>query len=96
MGSNLRKPPRMTWAEMLRSERCRGRWVALDNVVFDPTTSQPFEAELVDVDEDLAVLCARMRAADRTSCAIRLCEEDPRSQPIRRAPSQTPPRAAQH
>jgi hypothetical protein len=96
MGSKIRNAPRMTWAEMLGSEQCRGRWVALDNVLFDPATAQPLEADLVDADEDLAVLCARMRAADHTSCAIRFCDEDPCYPPIIRRPSQTPPRAAQH
>ncbi|MEO7327738.1 MAG: hypothetical protein ABI193_04125 [Minicystis sp.] len=41
---------------------------------YDPITSQPLEAEVVDADEDLADLCGRMRASSRTSCAILHCE----------------------
>jgi hypothetical protein len=64
------------WPEICRSEHYRGRWIALDNVRFDPVTSQPLEADVVDVDDDIADLCSRMRAADRTSCAIVHCQEE--------------------
>lgn len=50
--------------------------MALDNVRYDPSTSLPIEADVVDADEDLADLCARMRSADRTACAILYCDED--------------------
>jgi hypothetical protein len=66
----------MLWSEICHSEHYRGRWVALDNVRYDPMTSQPLEAEVVDADEDLGDLCARMRAADRTSCAILHAEDE--------------------
>jgi hypothetical protein len=66
----------MMWPEICHSEQYRGRWVALDNVRYDPITSQPIEAEVVDADEDLGDLCARMRAADRTSCAILHAEDE--------------------
>lgn len=84
----------MLWLDMLRSDELRGRWVALDNVRYDPATAQPVEADLVDADEDLADLCARMREADHTSCAILFCEDESFGQPIVRRPSQAPPRAA--
>lgn len=67
---------RLPWPEICRSEQYRGRWVALDNVRYDPATSQPIEGEVVDADEDLGDLCTRMREADRTSCAILHCEEE--------------------
>ncbi|MEZ4300552.1 MAG: hypothetical protein R3B70_36780 [Polyangiaceae bacterium] len=67
--------PRMTWLEVCSSDRFRGRWVALDNVRYATGSTAPVEADVVDADEDLAELCARMRAADRTSCAILFCEE---------------------
>ncbi len=76
MGSTRRKATRLPWPEICRSEQYRGRWVALDNVRYDPVTSQPLEAEVVDADEDLGDLCTRMREADRTSCAILHCEEE--------------------
>jgi hypothetical protein len=81
---------------MVRSDETRGRWVALDNVRYDPATSQPVEADVVDVDEDLADLCARMRESDRTSCAIIFCEDDVCSEPMITRPSHIPPRAAHH
>ena len=88
----------MLWEDICRSEQYRGRWVALDSVRYDPTTTQPMEAEVVDVDEDLADLCARMREASRTSCAILFCEEDARfaARPAGDVPERVPPRAAQH
>jgi hypothetical protein len=81
----------MTWVEMCRSDEYRGRWVALDNVQYEPRTSQPREADVVDSDEDLAELCSRMRAADRTACAILFCEDESAipMPSIRRAPPLT-------
>jgi len=86
----------MTWVEMCRSDEYRGRWVALDNIQYEPGTSQPQEADVVDSDEDLGELCSRMRAADCTACAILFCEDDSvLSMPsIRRAPA--PSRGAAH
>ena len=76
MGSRRRSTARLLWSEICSSEQYQGRWVALDNVRYDPITSQPLEAEVVDADEDLGELCARMRAADRTSCAILHAEDE--------------------
>jgi hypothetical protein len=66
----------MTWVEMSRSDKYRGRWVALDHIEYEPGTSQPREADVVDSDEDLGELCTRMRAADCTACAILFCEDE--------------------
>ena len=41
MGSRSRTNERMTWRDLCCSEEYRGRWVALDNVRYDPSTSQP-------------------------------------------------------
>jgi hypothetical protein len=73
---------RMTWPEICRSENYKGRWVALDNVRYEPGSSQPSEADVVDADEDLGDLCARMREADRSSCAILFCEEEALPSPL--------------
>lgn len=84
----------MAWWELCRLDEYRGRWVALDNVRYDPVTSRPIEGDVVDADEDLADLCARMRSTDRTACAILHCDEDDYQQPV---PAQRPshfPRAA--
>jgi len=72
----------MGWREICHSDQYRGRWVALDNVRYDPMTSRPLEGDVVDADEDLADLCARMRAADRTACAILHCEEEEVCRPM--------------
>lgn len=77
MGSKIRLvAPRMTWRDICRSEEFAGRWVALDNVRYVQGGSQPAEADVVDADDDLADLCARMREADRTACAILFVEDD--------------------
>jgi hypothetical protein len=96
MGSTSRTNARVAWRELCQSDEYRGRWVALDNVRYDPVTCQPIEGEVVDDDEDLADLCARMRSTDRTSCAILHCEDDDAYRPLAlRRPSHHP-RAAQH
>jgi hypothetical protein len=77
----------MTWSEVCCSDRFRGRWVALDNVRYAAGSSAPAEADVVDADEDLAELCSRMRAADRTSCAILFCEEPVSPTSVRRSTS---------
>ena len=86
----------MTWRELCRSDEYRGRWVALDNVRYDPSTSQPIDGDVVDADEDLADLCARMRSSDRTACAILHCEEDETYPPLAFHRPTHHPRAAQH
>ena len=87
----------MTWSEVCLSDRFRGRWVALDNVRYAAGSTSPVEAEVVDADEDLAELCSRMRAADRTSCAILFCEEPPPPMSVRRPAASPPsPRRAMH
>jgi len=86
----------MAWRELCQSDEYRGRWVALDNVRYDPVTSQPIEGEVVDADEDLADLCARMRATDRTACAILHCEDDEGYLPLARRRPSDHPRAAHH
>lgn len=98
MGSKFRlMAVRLTWPEICGSEKFLGRWVALDNMRYAQGSSQPAEADVVDADEDLADLCARMRASDRTACAILFVEEDafgPMS--AHRYTSPIPPRAAHH
>jgi hypothetical protein len=58
---------RMTWPELCRSERFKGLWVALDNCRYDQATRQPIEGDVVDADDQLSELCARMREAGRGS-----------------------------
>lgn len=67
---------RITWPDIRRSGQFKGLWVALDNCRYDQVTRQPIEGDVVDSDEDLAALCARMREMGRTSCSIMFCDED--------------------
>ncbi len=64
---------RANWADLCNTDDYSGRWVALDNVRYTPGTSEPLEADVVDVDDDLVELCNRMRASDRTSCCVIQC-----------------------
>jgi hypothetical protein len=96
MGSKVRlMVARMTWPDICNTTELLGRWVALDNVRYTQG-SQPAEADVVDADEDLAELCARIRAADRTACAILFVEREPIPPVSIRRPSPPPPRATQH
>jgi hypothetical protein len=53
--------------------------VALEHVRYSGGSPQPAEGDLVDSDEDLAILCARMRASDRSNCAVVFVDEAPAS-----------------
>ena len=68
--------------------------MALDNVRYAAGSTIPVEAEVFDADEDLAELCSRVRAADRTACAILFCEEAAPPMSVRRPASS--PEAARH
>jgi hypothetical protein len=61
---------RASWDDLCRSEQFRGRWVALDNVVYGPESSQPVEADVVDADDDLSTLCSRMRQSALSACCV--------------------------
>jgi len=63
--------------------------VALDRCKYDPRTAQPTEGTVVDTDEDLVALCARMQASDSKHCAILYCDE-------RSVLEDAPPTSARH
>jgi hypothetical protein len=67
---------RLTWEEICCRDDCRGRWVALHGCQYDETTGRATEGELVDVDDDLAELCTRVRESRWRNCAILYCDED--------------------
>ena len=67
---------RMTWPELCHSEQFKGLWVALDNCRYDQATRQPIEGDVVDADDELSELCARMREKGRSSCAILFCDDE--------------------
>lgn len=64
---------RVLWADLCRDGDYRGRWVALNAVRYDG--GMPVEGELMDADEDLAALCARVQTAEDTACAILFCDD---------------------
>jgi hypothetical protein len=71
---------RLPWSEIQSLAEYRGRWVALDGCVYDTQSEQPLEGEVVDADDDLMELCARVRDGDSRHCAILFCGNTPHSQ----------------
>jgi hypothetical protein len=67
---------RMTWETICHSDEFRGRWVALDECRYDEETGRATEGAVVDVDDDLVELCARIRESERKNCAILFCGEN--------------------
>ena len=67
---------RMTWKEICENDDLRGRWVAIDGCLFDESTGSAVSAEVVDADDDLAELCARIRESKWKNCSILLAERD--------------------
>lgn len=67
---------RKTWPEIRQAAEYRGRWVALDQCVYDTKTAKPLEGSVVDCDDDLVELCGRIRTGDNKHCAILFCEEE--------------------
>lgn len=65
--------PRLAWDEICRRPDCGGRWVALHECVYDDATGHALEGNLVDSDDDLAVLCLRVRDSAWKNCAILFC-----------------------
>ena len=84
---------RLTWPQICQSDAFRGRWVALDACRYDPRTAQPAEGTVVDADEDLVALCARMQQADSRHCAILFCDDPSEAPASARPTSSAPPRA---
>lgn len=87
---------RMTWPELCRSDKFRGLWVAIDNCRYDQMTRQPVEGDVVDSDQELSELCARMREAGRGSCAILFCDGDVYVEPSPPASSPVSPARRAH
>lgn len=81
MAKAERRGARVLWADLCRDSDYRGRWVALHAVRYDG--SVPVEGELVDADEDLAALCARIQSAEDAQCAILFCDD--KASGVRRA-----------
>ena len=87
------KGSRLTWPEIRESQEFTGRWVALDHCRYDSKTAQPVEGTVIDADEDLVELCARIQESENKHCAILFCEEATRVEPISARPTPIPPRS---
>lgn len=66
---------RMSWPEIRQHSFYRGRWVALDNCVYDQRTAQPLEGSVIDADDDLVALCTRIKKGAKHHCAILFVDE---------------------
>lgn len=63
------------WTQICSLANYRGRWVALDECKYDESTGKASEGSVVDTDEDLSVLCQRLRDDARKHCAVLFCDE---------------------
>ena len=75
-GDDEMSASRMSWDSICCSDEFRGRWVALDECRYDEETGRATEGSVVDVDDDLVELCARIRESQWKHCAILFCGED--------------------
>jgi hypothetical protein len=66
----------MAWEEICSQSTWQGRWVALDECAYNDA-GQATAGLVVDYDDNLAELCARLSADRRKRCSIMFC---PRSE----------------
>ena len=62
----------MAWEDICRDSTWQGRWVALDACAYNDA-GQATAGLVVDYDDDLAELCARLSAERRKSCSVVFC-----------------------
>lgn len=62
----------MAWADICREAAWQGRWVALDSCAYNEA-GEATAGLVVDYDDDLAELCARLSAERRKSCSVVFC-----------------------
>jgi hypothetical protein len=72
--SEIPDASRLSWDEICERDDCRGRWVALDECVYDEDTGKATSGTVVDVDDDLVDLCERLKESAHLNCAIVFCE----------------------
>ncbi|MCA9582887.1 MAG: hypothetical protein KC416_13905 [Myxococcales bacterium] len=85
----------LTWQQICTRDDYRGRWVALSSCDYDEE-GRARGGAVVDVDDDLATLCTRIRTSEWRHCDILFCREHPSTRtscpdPFRR--SSRPPAA---
>ena len=62
----------MAWEDICRESEWQGRWVALDSCAYNEA-GEATAGLVVDYDDDLAELCARLSAERRKSCSVVFC-----------------------
>ena len=62
----------MAWADICSDETWQGRWVALDGCAYNEA-GEATAGLVVDYDDNLADLCARLSAERRKSCSVVFC-----------------------
>ena len=66
------EPYAMAWADICADEAWQGRWVALDDCAYNED-GEATAGLVVDHDDNLADLCARLSAERRKSCSVVFC-----------------------
>ena len=72
---NLRREPghsAMAWEDICRDTTWQGRWLALDECAYNDA-GEATAGLVVDSDENLADLCARLSAERRKRCSVVFC-----------------------
>lgn len=62
----------MAWEDICHNSTWQGRWVALDDCAYDES-GQATAGLVVDYDDNLAELCARLSAERRKRCSVVFC-----------------------
>ena len=62
----------MAWEDICRDEAWQGRWVALDECAYN-AAGEATAGLVVDYDDNLADLCARLSAERRKRCSVVFC-----------------------
>ncbi len=62
----------MAWEDICRESSWQGRWVALDACAYD-AAGKATGGLVVDFDDNLSDLCARLSARRRKRCSIVFC-----------------------
>jgi hypothetical protein len=66
------EPDPMAWEDICRDSTWQGRWVALDDCAYNEA-GEATAGLVVDCDDNLAELCARLSAERRKSCSVVFC-----------------------
>jgi len=64
--------PAMAWEDICGDAAWQGRWVALDECAYDDA-GRATAGLVVDYDDNLADLCARLSAERRKRCSVVFC-----------------------